>query len=113
MKYEAGTIVYIDSGGDGSSTTALSAGAVAGVTITVIIVLLLIASLIVLVLIIYKRRNTMSANIQKLNQEMTLIKNGEIYNICALSYIPVLYSHRPSNWRGSRCLAMYSVLINL
>ena len=113
MKYEAGTIVYIDNGGDGSSTTALSAGAVAGVTITVIIVLLLIASLIVLVLIIYKRRNTMSANIQKLNQEMTLIKNGEIYNICTLSYIHVLYFHRPSNWRGSRCLAMYSVLINL
>ena len=79
MKYEAGTIVYIDSGGDGSSTTALSAGAVAGVTITVIIVLLLIVSLIVLVLIIYKRRNTMSVNIQKLNHEMTFIKNGEMY----------------------------------
>ena len=75
LQYEVGTIMYTDD----SSTTALSAGAVAGVTITVIIVLLLIASVLVLVLIIYKRRNTMSANIQKLNQEMTFIKNGEMH----------------------------------
>ena len=78
MLYKVGTIVYTDD----SSTTALSAGAVAGVTITVIIVVLLIASVVVLVLIIYKRRNTMSANIQKLNQigqEMTFIKNGEMH----------------------------------
>ena len=96
MKYEAGTIMYIDSGGDGSSATALSAGAVAGVTITVIIVLLLIASVIFLVLIIYKRRNTMSANIQKLNHEMTFIKNGEVHinlqYLCIKLYTCSLFS---------------------
>ena len=99
LKYEAGTIVYTDEGdgggdgggnsggngggdgGDGSSTTALSAGAVAGVTITVIIVLLLIASLVLLTLFIVckKKRSSLTVSMtQLLNEEMTERTRGEI-----------------------------------
>ena len=81
LQYEVGTIIYtkdvfLYSDGGGSAT--LSGVFFAGVISTVIIVLL-ISSVIVLCLIMYKRRKARSANIQKLNQEMTFIKNGEMH----------------------------------